>query len=148
MIDTVGPEAAPGRGNRTGHLMPNVTPSRRRIRLLALPLLATGLVVLAACGAATTTTSSSSGSGAGGSDAFAACMAENGVTAPTGGPGGGSGGGAPPTGTAGSPGNGGAVQAPPGVDTATWEAALEACASVAPTAPGGAAASATPSAGA
>jgi hypothetical protein len=70
-------------------------------------------------------------------------MAENGVTAPTGGPGGGSGGGTPPTGTppagaggAAPTGTAGAMQAPPGVDTATWEAALAACASVAPSAPG------------
>jgi hypothetical protein len=127
-------------------------PRRRWTRLIGIPVAAVGLAGLVACGtgAASTTTSSSTGSGAqaGTSDtamqAFASCMAENGVTLPQRGAGGGADGGSPPTGTpptgaptaggAGGPGQGGgAMAAPPGVDATTWAAAQKACAQYAPT---------------
>jgi hypothetical protein len=131
-------------------------PRRRWTRLIGIPVAAVGLAGLVACGsgAASTTTSSSTGSGAqaGTSDtavqAFASCMAENGVTLPQRGAGGGTDGGSPPTGTpptgaptaggAGGPGQGGgAMAAPPGVDATTWAAAQKACAQYAPTPPSG-----------
>jgi hypothetical protein len=139
-------------------------PRRRWTRLIGLPVAAVGLAGLVACGtgAASTTTSSSTGSGAqaGTSDtamqAFASCLAENGVTLPQRGSGGDADGGSPPTGTpptgtpptgaptaggAGGPGQGGgAMAAPAGVDATTWAAAQKACAQYAPTPPSGTAA--------
>jgi hypothetical protein len=131
-------------------------PRRRWTRLIGIPVAAVGLAGLVACGsgAASTTTSSSTGSGAqaGTSDtamqAFASCMAENGVTLPQRGAGGGADGGSPPTGTpptgaptaggAGGPGQGGGARsAPPGVDATTWATAQKACAQYAPTPPSG-----------
>jgi hypothetical protein len=83
--------------------------------------------------------------------AFASCLAENGVTLPQRGAGGSTDGAGPPTGTpptgaptaggAGGPGQGGgAMAAPPGVDATTWAAAQKACAQYAPTPPSGTAA--------
>jgi hypothetical protein len=130
-------------------------PRRRWTRLIGVPVAAVGLAGLVACGtgAATTTTSSSTGSGAqaGTSDtamqAFASCLAENGVTLPQRGSGGDADGGSRPTGTpptgaptAGGPGQGGGAIAPPGVDPTTWAAAQKACAQYAPTPPSGTAA--------
>lgn len=118
-------------------------------------------------GAASTSGTTTSGSVSSGStastasnpatDAFAACMSKNGVTMPAqgeggqqGGPGGGgtpptgtppAGGGqgaTPPTGAAQPGGAGSPGQAPAGVDATTWAAAQQACASLAPTPPGGA----------
>jgi hypothetical protein len=116
--------------------------TRRPRRWPAAALVATGLVLLAGC--ANTPTASSNGSASttanGGTaapsdtqmDAFASCLAENGVTLPEGSsgpqsnpaPGGGAEGSAPPEGPA--PGDG-APPAPEGVDADTWAAALEAC---------------------
>jgi hypothetical protein len=140
----------------------------RTARWIGVPLVGAGLVALAACGTGTATAAAGSATGgaadatAASSDAFATCMAKNGVTMPErpgggnapdgaapGGaapdgaaPGGGSGG-VPPTGSpqAGAAGGG---AAPPGVDAATWKAAQQACASVAPTPPGASGATATP----
>ena len=125
-------------------------PRRRWTRLIGVPVAAVSLAGLVAggTGAASTTTSSSTGSGAqaGASDtamqAFASCLAENGVTLPQRGAGG-TDGGSPPTGvpTAGGPGGpgqgGGEMTAPPGVDVTTWAAAQKACAQYAPTPPSG-----------
>ena len=75
--------------------------------------------------------------------AYTSCMAENGVTMPEPGDGGGApppDGGTPPTGeppTGGQDGPGGGGQAPEGVDEATWEAAQQACADLAPAPPSG-----------
>lgn len=71
---------------------------------------------------------------AGGNDAFMQCMTEHGVPAPpAGGPGD-----APPEGP--PPGDAppaeGPPPAPPGVDQQTWDAAGQACASLAPAPPG------------
>ncbi|MFR9803631.1 hypothetical protein ACL02T_15170 [Pseudonocardia sp. RS010] len=108
----------------------------------------------------TAASGSSTADTSGTADAFQACLAENGVEAPAGGPGGGGpGGGGPggggPGGRGGTPPSGapeaggtppegapqdggappqdGTMQAPPGVDEATWTAATEACADLAPT---------------
>jgi hypothetical protein len=144
----------------------------RTARWIGVPLAGAGLVALAACGTGTTANAAGAATGgaanatAASSDAFATCMAQNGVTLPerpTGGgaPGGAApdgagpgGGGVPPTGAppAGAAGGGaapaagaaGGGAAPPGVDAATWKAAQQACASVAPTPPGAAGATATP----
>ena len=74
-------------------------------------------------------------------DAFAQCLSDNGVPAP---PGGGHAGGPPPNGTlpSGPPPSGpmsppiddanGTPPAPPGVDQAAWDKALQACSSLAP----------------
>ncbi len=121
---------------------------RRRVALAALLLVA--VPVLAAC------SSSSDSASAESTDAFSAyqaCLAENGVTLPSGGPGGqGPGGGAAPSGMptdrpsgmptdrpsgmpSGAPGGGMGV--PDGVDASAFAAAQEACASLRPSgAPG------------
>jgi len=59
-------------------------PGRRRWRLMMAPMAAIGLVGLVACGTGAATTSSGSGSGTSDAamQAFASCMAENGVTLP------------------------------------------------------------------
>jgi hypothetical protein len=117
--------------------------------LLASALAAAGLVVLAGCSStasASGTTGESSGTTGGGTvassdtqmDAFAGCLAENGVSLPE--PGGPPAGGsadrsAPPEG--GAPGAGGTPPAPEGVDADTWAAALQACGDVMPTPPEG-----------
>lgn len=114
-----------------------------------------GVVLLAGCGnaasASGTTSGSASTTGEGGTvassdtqmDAFAGCLAENGVALPepSGGPqggpspGGSADGGAPPERSA--PGAGGTPPAPEGVDADTWAAALQACADTMPTPPDG-----------
>jgi hypothetical protein len=71
---------------------------------------------------------------------FAQCLTDNGVPAPPeGGPGGlmGGPGGEPPAGLppGGGPGEGGAPPAPPSIDQATWDSAMQACRSVAPERP-------------
>ena len=114
----------------------------------AAALAATGLVLLAGCGNAATgsSTGSASTTANGGTaapsdtqmDAFASCLAENGVTLPEGSgdpqsnpaPGGGAGGSAPPDAPA--PGDGDTPPAPEGVDAVTWAAALEACSDTMP----------------
>jgi hypothetical protein len=153
--------------------------------MLARPVLlasaaAAGLLTLTACGGSSsssestsaavsaTPSASASGStdtgtdtsgGAGGNadfEAYRSCLADNGVTLPSGGPGNGQGGpggdgGTPPSGMpSGGPGgdggtppsgmpSGGPVNGqgggfiPDGVDESTWEAAQQACASLAPT---------------
>ena len=79
-------------------------------------------------------------------DAFTACLTDHGVPAPPeGGPGGhgpggpGGPGGQPPAGPppsgAPQPGQGGTPPAPPGVDQATWDTAMQACRSLAPAPP-------------
>lgn len=84
--------------------------------------------------------------GPGDHDAFTACLTEHGVPAPPeGGPGGhgpggpGGPGGQPPAGPAPSgapqPDQGGTPPAPPGVDQATWDTAMQACRSLAPAPP-------------
>ena len=124
-------------------------------RWVAAPLGAVALVGLAACGTGT------EASAAGGSaaqarpsdaamEAYASCLQQNGVTLPER-P---DGDGGPPDGDAGTPppgapragGRGGPdpAQAPPGVDAATWSAAQEACADLAPAPPGGATPSTSP----
>ena len=138
-------------------------PGRRRW-LITAPMAAISLVGLVACGTGGATTSSGSGSGTSDAamQAFASCMAENGVTLPergaNGGPAegagagsgsggagggavgsggaGGADGGSPPTGApqAGGAG-GGAMPAPPGVDATAWAAAQKACVQYAPTPP-------------
>jgi hypothetical protein len=116
-------------------------------------LAAAGLVVLAGCSstasASGTTGESASTTGAATvassdtqMDAFASCLAENGVTLPepAGSPAGGADGSAPPEGAppeGGAPGAGGTPPAPEGVDADTWAAALQACADVMPTPPEG-----------
>ncbi len=140
---------------------------RRGWRLMLVPVAAIGLAGLVACGTGAATTSSGSGSGTSDAamQAFASCMAENGVTLPergadggkpagdgagsaggAGGPGG-AGGGAAGSGGAGaadggSPptgapqaGGAGAMPAPPGVDATAWAAAQKACAQYAPAPP-------------
>jgi hypothetical protein len=69
-----------------------------------------------------------------GHDAFAQCLTEHGVSAPPQGqpPQGQLPQGAPPQGT---PPQGGTPPAPPGVDQQTWDAALQACQSLAPAPP-------------
>ena len=143
----------------SGTTLDPAPPRYRWTRLIGVPVAAVSLAGLVACGTGTasTTTSSSTGSGAGASDtamqAFASCLAENGVTLPQRGAGGGTGGaggtpstgtpstGAPTAGGAGGPGQGGgAMTAPPGVDATTWAAAQKACAQYAPTPPSGTAA--------
>ena len=128
--------------------------TRRPRWWLAAGLAATGLVLLAGCGnaASASSTGSASTTANGGTvassdtqmDAFAGCLAENGVTLPerSGGPqggrppaGGGGDGGAPPQGAA--PGDGGTPPAPEGVDADTWAAALKACGDKMPTPPDG-----------
>jgi hypothetical protein len=110
-----------------------------------------GLVLLAGCGSAasasSTTGTSASTTGDGATvessdpqmEAFASCLAENGVTLPepSGGRQGGppADGGAPPDGAA--PGAGGPPPAPEGVDADTWAAALQACGDMLPTPPDG-----------
>ena len=114
--------------------------TRRSRWWLAPGLAAAGLVVLAGCSGTATASSATgeSSSTTGGvtvassdtqMDAFASCLAENGVTLPepSGGPQGG------------APGAGGTPPAPEGVDADTWAAALEACGDVMPTPPEGAA---------
>jgi hypothetical protein len=114
----------------------------------AAALAATGLVLLAGCGNAATgsSTGSASTTANGGTaapsntqmDAFASCLAENGVTLPEGSgdpqsdpaPGGAAGGSAPPDAPA--PGDGDTPPAPEGVDAVTWAAALEACSDTMP----------------
>jgi hypothetical protein len=114
----------------------------------AVGLAAAGLVVLAGCSStasASGSTGESSSTTGGGTvassdtqmDAFASCLAENGVTLPerSGGPQGGppADGSAPPEG--GAPGADGTPPAPEGVDADTWAAALQACGDVMPTPP-------------
>lgn len=146
--------------------------TRRPRWWLAAGLAATGLVLLAGCGnaASASSTGSTSTSANGGTvassdtqmDAFASCLAENGVTLPerAGGaqggqpPAGGTDGGTPPQGAApeggaapqgAAPGDGGTPPAPEGVDVDTWAAALKACGDTMPTPPeGGAPPSARP----
>jgi hypothetical protein len=130
-------------------------PTRHRwARLIGMPVAAVSLAGLVACGSSAAATSASGSGGAQASDsamqAFASCLAENGVTLPQRGNGGtrpsgapsaggaGSGdGSAPPTGappaggtggSAGGAAGGGAMPAPPGVDATTWAAARKACA--------------------
>jgi hypothetical protein len=114
--------------------------TRRPRWWLAAALAATGLVLLAGCASTASNTGSASTTANGGTaapsdtqmDAFASCLAENGVTLPEGSdgpqsnpaPGGGTEGSAPPEGP--EPGDG-APPAPEGVDADTWAAALEAC---------------------
>ncbi len=127
-------------------------PRRSWALLIGIPVAAVGLACLAACGGGTTSTGSGSQPSATAMQAFASCMAENGVTLPKRGnePGGGSppsaapsaggagggtrpsraGGGTPATG---APRVGGRMQAPAGVDATTWAAAQKACAQYAPT---------------
>lgn len=133
--------------------------TRRSRWWLAPGLAAAGLVVLAGC-SSTPTASGTTGESASTTgeatvassdtqmDAFASCLAENGVTlpepsggpqagAPAGGPADGS---APPEGAppeGGAPGAGGTPPAPEGVDADTWAAALQACGDVMPTPPQG-----------
>jgi hypothetical protein len=119
---------------------------RRSRWWLAPALAAAGLVVLAGCSstASASGTTGESSSTTGGTvassdtqmDAFASCLAENGVSLPE--PGGPPAAGsadrsAPPEG--GAPGAGGTPPAPEGVDADTWAAALQACADVMPTPP-------------
>jgi hypothetical protein len=114
----------------------------------AAALAATGLVLLAGCGSAATgsSTGSKSTTANGGTsapsdtqmDAFASCLAENGVTLPEGSgdlqsnpaPDGGAEGSAPSDAPA--PGDGDTPPAPEGVDAVTWAAALEACSDTMP----------------
>lgn len=66
-------------------------------------------------------------------DAFAQCLSDNGIPAP---PGGGPAGGPPPNGTPPSgPRPSGTPPAPPGVDQAAWDKAMQACSSLAPAPP-------------
>ena len=66
-------------------------------------------------------------------DAFSQCLTDNGVPAPPdGGPGGEPPAGPPP---GGAPLQGGAPPAPPNVDRAVWDSAVQACQSLAPAPP-------------
>jgi hypothetical protein len=127
-----------------------------RLRVGTAAVALAGLTLLGACGTSTTTgtttgaastTTANTASAAATDTAFDQCMTRNGVTKPTGGPGGsgsaggsgsGSGaasggtppqGGTPPSGAPKAGGTGAAPsgQAPPGVDSATWQKALAAC---------------------
>jgi hypothetical protein len=122
--------------------------TRRPRSWQAAALAATGLVLLAGCGSAATgsSTGSTSTTANGGTsapsdtqmDAFASCLAENGVTLPEGSgdlqsnpaPDGGAEGSAPSDAPA--PGDGDTPPAPEGVDAVTWAAALEACSDTMP----------------
>ena len=127
----------------------------RPARWIAAGLAAAGLVLLGACSssaqAASSTDGDASTSGAGGAasssadrDAFASCLAENGVTLPEP-PSGGATGGTPPSGapqgtppsdgSEGAPPAGGTPPAPEDVDESTWTAALEACQDLTPAPP-------------
>jgi hypothetical protein len=93
---------------------------------------ALGLACLAACGSAGTQAAGGPSDSA--MQAFRSCLSENGVTLPERGANGPDGG-SPPSGAPQAPQSG---QAPPGVDSAKWEAAQKACAQYAPARPSGA----------
>ena len=113
----------------------------KAVRVAVVGAAAAALISTAACSSSTTPAEQTSAAPSSAAhDAFAQCLSDNGVPAP---PGDGHAGGPPPNGTPPSgpppagqpPSSNGTPPAPPGVDQATWDKAMQACSSLAPAPP-------------
>ncbi|HZN83095.1 MAG TPA: hypothetical protein VFC01_25955 [Mycobacterium sp.] len=113
----------------------------KAVRFAVVGAAAAALISTAACSSSTTPAEQTSAAPSSSAhDAFAQCLSDNGVPAP---PGDGHAGGPPPNGTPPSgpppsgaaPSSNGTPPAPPGVDQATWDKAMQACSSLAPAPP-------------